>query len=394
MIKMVKGREYVYRGTKIYNGQELRLQADIEADLVSTGLFEYLGAPQVMYIKPNMTNELMIGGRKYKIELNKPKKIPKSIGYKIVQLGFAKEIPLRRVIIEDRQKIEKTLFVRDGGLGDIVILYAALVYLMKVKGISKIHIMTEKRYTPIFEQDDRFIISTLDNYRSETAKFDYVLDLRMTVEGDPNTGDKNRLLLFIRLLGLDIQGKIASDYIKYTRLRFKPGNLDKFNESLSGKYAVVNIGTSRPERNLMLEPLKGLINKIAASGKFDHVILLHHQRFNQKFDNKKIVNLTAVTSVKESMDIIAKAEAYFGLDTGPSHIAGALGIKGLVVGGAINMDLRYTQYPSLRTLQKTMECVLKQTCYQCSKNKNPNAPGQCMDFNADTLYNKFMEAIK
>jgi len=397
MIRLVKGISYSYKGITYYNGQEARLQPDIEEYLVRTGHFEYSGHPNMIFVKANETKDLSFFDMKYKLVKDGIIEVPQAIGYKLIGLGFCKEIALRNIIAEDVDKIKNTLYIRDGGMGDIIMLKNAFNYFIDYKKlVNKINIIVDDRYSIFFKYDNRFNCFNLSQYSQIGCKFNYKLDLRMSVEGQYDQNAINRFVLFVRLLGADVKlseidnMKLLS---KYSKLNWEQTQT-KFDNQIIPRSIVVNISTSRPERNLPKDSVIGFIDMISNNNTIGNIFIVGDKLFDYKFLNTKVINATAITTIQELTNLVYKTDFYFGLDTGTSHIAGSASKKGLVIGGPINLKLRFEQYEKLRLLQQKTDCVNTLVCYRCIKESNPNLPGHCMRFNSNTLYSEFMEAIK
>lgn len=103
-------------------------------------------------------------------------------------------------------------------------------------------------------------------------------------------------------------------------------------EKTSGPYFGLVLGSSWDSKDWPVAGYQQLILRILSEFKMTLIVLLGDssksemgKRLEELVHNPRIVNLAGATSLKEMMAIIAGARICVGPDSGPAHIAGALG---------------------------------------------------------------------
>lgn len=104
------------------------------------------------------------------------------------------------------------------------------------------------------------------------------------------------------------------------------------NKGIEDKqYILLAPFASAPERNWQIEDVKKFIEKTNENNFLPVVIV---GDYNNSFEIEQInnaINLVGQTSLLELIEIVKRASLFIGTDSGPMHIAGALGIEGIAL---------------------------------------------------------------
>jgi ADP-heptose:LPS heptosyltransferase len=128
--------------------------------------------------------------------------------------------------------------------------------------------------------------------------------------------------------GLPVTHEYPRLYLDEAEKRFRPANTP-------GRYAVLHLEsmTDRNYRKVYGVDWQKLVSQLTARS---YTVLLIGK------DPVPIPGATVTkTSIREMMGLIANASLFIGIDSGPSHLAAALGIPALIFFGAINPDFRH-----------------------------------------------------
>ena len=103
---------------------------------------------------------------------------------------------------------------------------------------------------------------------------------------------------------------------------------------LTESYVVIGVDTSRYEREWGMDnfiKVAEYINSIGYKVLFLGTRKEYHEYLLQYGNHIKGHSLIGDTSVEEAIDLVANSSFYIGCDTGLSHIAGAVGARGIVI---------------------------------------------------------------
>ena len=138
-----------------------------------------------------------------------------------------------------------------------------------------------------------------------------------------------RNLDVIRYLG----GKINDDCLE---AYIEKGNTKRIPESMQSLQFVIATATSSVEKEWDIEKYIQVINEIKKKFNVDVTLIGNGKRaekqadiLEQSCDIKN--NLVNKTSLRESLLILKNADIYLGGDTGPTHLAASVGLKGIAL---------------------------------------------------------------
>jgi heptosyltransferase-1 len=134
--------------------------------------------------------------------------------------------------------------------------------------------------------------------------------------------------------------------VKHIEAEFKlPQNalaadsIDKLlkSQQVSGKYAVIVPGAAQPNKRWPIERFAELADKI--SSRFGMQIVATGSQGEREYIEaigKGVINLAGKTSMRELIPLMKKASLVVSNDTGPGHIAAALGVPIVMIFGPTN----------------------------------------------------------
>ncbi len=263
----------------------------------------------------------------------------------------------------------RILVIKLGALGDFVQATAALQSIRATHPDAHITLLTSQAMKPFTKNLPWVDAIEFDGRKSVWNPF-YLKKLASQLRGyervyDLQTNDRTTLV-YSKLAGqAEWNGIVNRDALCHKNpLSNQMHSLDRLKDQLS--VAGVNM-THEPDLSYMQEDVEGLMEEHGlTSGQFVCVVAggsphrpdkrwPHYVELIQKIEDKhqvvlvgakaeqddldkianetKVVNLCGKTSLGQLVGLFQKAAVFVGNDTGPSHIAAASGLKGLVLFG-------------------------------------------------------------
>ncbi|MFH1789669.1 MAG: glycosyltransferase family 9 protein [bacterium] len=273
-------------------------------------------------------------------------------------------------------------FLRILGIGDLVMLSPFFAKIRKIFPNAKITLIT---WTEDFIDFEGVEILQYKEYLKNKRKFDLTIsatlnlkhiwfvflskswigyftttkiqsNLKMPRYGY-NMKQDHYLLRAIKLIkslnnqeGNRFENEFTNKQIQYPKLKLqKP---DYFDEQLVGKrYLVVGVFLKFIDRMWSLENISVVLKRVCERKYFDRIVFIgdnsqHNRDYANKlislcdFDRSIILDLTGKNNIQQTCYIIKNCSLFFGLDTGPSHMAYLLAPK--------TIALFFTVHPKLR----------------------------------------------
>ena len=154
----------------------------------------------------------------------------------------------------------------------------------------------------------------------------YFIDLDLAYESNPKM---HFLSAYQQAAGLPVTHEYPRLYLSEAELAVRP------SAAGAGKYVVLHLEsmTDRNYRKVYGVEWSKVVSALAA--KSFTVILIGK-------DPEAVPGAIAVkTSLREMIGLIRNAAIFIGIDSGPSHLASALGVPALIFFGAVNPDFRH-----------------------------------------------------
>lgn len=287
------------------------------------------------------------------------------------------------------------LIIKLGALGDVINTFPLVVNLKKKLG-ARIHWVVESLSSPLVEEHpyvDRTIIFDRHSWKTSLPyviqqireqTFDITLDLqRMFKSGMltmlAKTGrrigfDKKRckemtwILPFERIPTSNPHSHMLHQYLEFASFLNIPSNKVRWEIPVSGNnpfdlpkdYIVLNIGATKPANRWMEKGFAALIHKLKNNFHIDSVLTGGREDTGMAnriaaSSNSVVINLVGKTSVIELKEVLAESKTVVSCDTGPMHLAVALGKDVVALFGPAD-PMRTGPFIG-KVIQKNLPCV-------------------------------------
>lgn len=251
--------------------------------------------------------------------------------------------PLRRLIV-----------MRGGGIGDLVMLVPALVQAEK-EGY-KVWLVTAEQHTEVVSVYKRFPVVTKMDSNGEICLISKRIKLDGVVEKSEDRISVDRVKLFGRFMGLNEE--LDGTLVRYPRSEVRVKEVRK-RFGLEGRYCLVAMNAMVAIRSIQFSWIKRLAELVSDI----KLVLVGSGGSAGKFNGKSLMGQTGITDL---VLLMQGASFFVGADTGTSHIAEATGTPGVVIGGHISPDLRFSKYECVKRFYKDLICVKRRReCYDC-----------------------------
>ncbi|MCD4741881.1 MAG: glycosyltransferase family 9 protein [Desulfobacteraceae bacterium] len=158
--------------------------------------------------------------------------------------------------------------------------------------------------------------------KKRCKEMSWLFPFERIASADPNTHMLNQYMEFAKHLGIE-PDKISWD-IPWTKSK------EQVKPDLDYDYIVLNIGATKPANRWKPEYFAKLADMIEKQTHFKSVITGGNddKQYGKEIETRahcQIKNLCGKTSLKELVIVVANAECVVSCDTGPMHLAAALG---------------------------------------------------------------------
>ncbi len=181
-------------------------------------------------------------------------------------------------------------------------------------------------------------------------------------------------LKFTEYLGLPEPAFLDFGFSSLDVETIAPGIITK----ISNPFIAVVIGTSWESKEWFFQGYYELVENILSSGTRQVVLLGDHSKtasaakLSKKVGSHRLINLVGKTSLIELVAVLKKAAVGVGPDSGPGHLAAAVGTPYVTLFGPTS-PRRAAPYKSEHlVIQSELSCV------SCYKKKCPNLNSKCM----------------
>jgi len=296
----------------------------------------------------------------------------------------------------------KRLVIRDGGIGDILLLEPCLRAMFEQQ--QKITLATMQ--TTVLENNPAIESVIRMENKSDIQKikrdgFDCVDDLRDYSETCENRDKKHRTDCYNQIFNADI--KDAEPRIYFSDEENKPF----LNKKNGYKYIGVSFDASHKFRKY--EKGNELINKILESDKKNVVVLMGSYDFCISKKDERILDYQGKTTVREMLRLVRDLDTLIAVDSGIMHVGLTLHVPTVCIFSIIFPHLRGVMAEDTKDEHKRM-CYYKgpyvtifpkndmpcrgcgslhmAECKEIGKNATDNVIPKCMDINPEVIINK------
>lgn len=298
--------------------------------------------------------------------------------------------------ISDRFKYrtaERVLIVRSGGIGDILFCTTVPKFIKRVNPNCKITFATFPRHARCVHYNpdiDEVIEIPPEN---EWTRWDHLINLNgffenvnVSRENLKNQFDIHRITILRNHMLVTEEGNVDapkwSNDTTYVVTEFDRQQASKLLEGFWNEpYVAIATRASEPTRSHPDNP--GIVKRFAAAG--INIVILSNHSADEFIAGEHILNLTHKTDIGSMGAIIERAALVISPDTGPLHMAGALGKKIVTFFNSFPPFTRVKFYKDCFAFYPTEACASMPCGYaQC--------PAHCFKkITPDMIFNKGME---
>jgi ADP-heptose:LPS heptosyltransferase len=271
------------------------------------------------------------------------------------------------------------LIIRDGGIGDLLLLEPVL------RPLSKTRKITIKTKHPSIYLNNPCVSATIPiDEKHNTEKFDCWDDLRNYSETADTRMNKHRSEVYNEKFNIKLEDKEPRIYESEI-------DVNPIDKKEGHKYFIIQCDASHFFRKYPRG--EELANYIINADEKNIVVLLGgYDYIKLKTINPRIIDLQGKTNIREAIAIIRNANYFIGGDSGLMHIACALHTPALGIFSIITPDLRLRYYtgPYKAYKKEGLSCIgcgdsHMENCNFGSK-KDPKFIPPCMDIDPKELY--------
>lgn len=263
--------------------------------------------------------------------------------------------------------VSKVLVIRYGGLGDVLMTLPCVAAAKRNFPHVSFGYSTADPYVRIFEGNE-YVDHSYGYEGYDADSYEAVIDLRRVVEVAKDSGVTNRIDIFARYFGVEVED-YSMDYKVTDKDR---GEIDAF---VPESYVVVQASGSIPRRTppkaKILEILKGLVeaglNPVVVDSVVDGDYSLH-----------SVTNLTGKLTIAQLFAVVERADFVIAGDSGVLHVANSLKKRNLGLFGCVESKLRIKGQPHCETIQ----CNQWSGCEPCNdhQTKTCDRPDLCLAY--------------
>lgn len=198
-----------------------------------------------------------------------------------------------------------------------------------------------------------FIDNVIDARYVQRDKYDAVVDvsavcLRYERKGLPPI---NRIDLFARACGVtNLRNKVPFYKVEASEEQWARRVLSQYRKA--GKTLVVlHTASFEGKRTWHQKNQLAFINLVAQHKPNIHFIVFDYNRMLGGLEKYSNCTNLSNTSVREMASYIAECDFFIGPDSGPMHLAGALGVPALITFGSIPPEARINHYPEHHSIR-------------------------------------------
>lgn len=266
---------------------------------------------------------------------------------------------------------KKVLFMRHGGIGDLLFINPFAIYLQKKYPSCKIAFCSGHKYRPMLENWD-FIsdIYSAPMKFSDFTKYDYHVIFEGTIERNEEAEHVNVYELFNNWLELDVPKEEMIPYQKSKNVMLTYcRDILHYNWNLKEKdFILLQTTASSPIRTPSLEIWTKIINKLTAKG---HNIVLSDSKPKKEIVDKliamldhkdKVFNFAEYSNaIDDGIAMIDLSKLVIAPDSSGTHIAASLNIPMVGIFGSFEGHVRLTTYKNADWIDAKRECT---PCYK------------------------------
>ena len=303
---------------------------------------------------------------------------------------------LYQTILAKGGKAKVCIIRKVGGIGDVLMVTPSLRQLredfedLDLTFAIDMHTTGNNVYYELMKNCP-FVTKLIDARYVNHGEYDAVIDissvcLRYEREDLPAI---NRIDLFARAIGIKCIQKKCSWYQVEENERQWAQQASKRHRRAGRKLVALHTASNEDKRCWPIEKYIEIEKKAEqARWPVQFIILDFNNKYNNWDEHTNCSNWSH-TNVRQMAALIAEADLFVGPDSGPMHLAGAVGIKSIVIFGSIPPEARINYYP-------THEAVLLDglSCLGCWYKQCPYDMKCMKDLNVDLVYERMKSQLE
>lgn len=237
----------------------------------------------------------------------------------------------------------KYLIIRDEGIGDVIMTTPAIRALKEAQPKCQIDYATNPHYKILLENNPYInkVISIGESMTNLKRIYDNIIDLRMWSETSPIRNTHHRIFTYAEKTMVPIQPGKEDTVLIINQETIEEGKrLIGYNPEK--KYVVIQMGSTHYCRSWDEKKFIEVARELLKDGL--EVVLIDKRKYIVTLPG--VINLTGLTTVQQSVGIIAASDLLISVDTGAYHIAGALKKPFIALFGIISPKFRTAYYKS------------------------------------------------
>lgn len=259
-------------------------------------------------------------------------------------VGF---IPLASLceVLTNRPKASICL-ARVSSIGDILLLLPVFYRIKEIFPLCHLFFASVRPYLSLVKYID--IVTPVEYKRIASMWFDFGYDFNLSVERAEGLGwgkEYHRSEIYAKLLGLALE--------RYRfHLPYSSVEKDAVAQALKAKGYTgerligFQVKGAAPQRSLAIEKAKGIVSRLTSKG--INVALFDASK-DAGWEGDGIINLCGELSILELVAAVDRCDLVVSMDSGITHIAGALGKKNVALFACIPAKNR-VKYPNCKVL--------------------------------------------
>jgi ADP-heptose:LPS heptosyltransferase len=238
------------------------------------------------------------------------------------------------------------LIVRGGGLGDLLLLTPALREIKQLYPTVRLHVACSATNLRVLQHNPYLDGVSTRSGAYDLAPYDFLVDLEAYVERHADSATTKRSLLFAQGLGLSALPDERLDYTVETCDRTWATQV--LRPLRKGRRPVIAVQAhgSNPSRHPAVTNTQAVIAAMRKQGW--SVVVLGGWAPQDGWGAD--LDLSGETNVAQAGGVIAVADAFFGMDSGLTHLANAIGKPVVALYGPVDSMLRVAGQPHCQTL--------------------------------------------
>lgn len=282
-----------------------------------------------------------------------------------------------------------------GGIGDVLMITPALRQLkrqfpsMVLVFALDLHSTSNNVYYELV-RNASFVDEIVDARFVDRSSYDAVVDLsavclRYEREDLPSI---NRVDLFGKAIGVrGIVNRRSWYQVEPDEAMWAAAEAAQHREA-GKKIVVLHTASMEPKRCWPIEKYLEIVYRAAEEGLDVQFWILDFNNKYQRWGRHENCTNYSKTTLRQMAALIAEADVFIGPDSGPMHLAGAVGTRSFVVFGSIPPEARINYYPSHEAI-----VLSGLSCLGCWY-KNCPFNVKCMrELDSDIVYRKLKELL-